>query len=146
MSEIRSQATPAREVVATHGPTNQAEDLFQDFWDADLPNTQYHQDDGQGTPAVRPATRSEAAEMAVDIVQAAGWSKPRTVNSATELDALPVGSVILVDAGRYGPNAWQKHTNGRWCEASHCEESMTSTELRAGNLPATVLFTPGEAG
>ena len=115
MSEIRSQATPARDELA-------ALILAE-------PN----------------GWRLNRDNLAAQIL-AAGWVKPRTVNSATELDALPVGSVILVDAGRYGASAWQKHTNGRWCEASHVEESMTSTELRAGNLPTTVLFTPGDAG
>ncbi|MHD0300148.1 hypothetical protein RCF19_30030 [Rhodococcus qingshengii] len=120
MSEIRSQATPARDELA--------EDIFRSAANID-----------QGL------YEHEAQKLANRLL-AAGWSKPRTVNSATELDGLAEGSVILVDAGRYGLSAWQKHANGRWCEASHCEESMTSTELRVGNLPATVLFTPGDAG
>jgi len=64
----------------------------------------------------------------------AGWSKPRTVNSATEAEALAEGSVILdargevlhwIDRGDYlqWSDIW-----GNECGADY---------------PATVLFTPG---
>lgn len=70
--QLAAQTTPARD------------ELLELLRDAELPNTYYHQGDGQGTPAIRPATCSEAAEMALDVVEAAGWSKPRTVNSASQ--------------------------------------------------------------
>ena len=66
--------------------------------------------------------------------------KPRTVNSAAELDALPHESVIRDSLG----DVYEK-----W---SPPDESMTewmtpgTSWTPAPTLPATVLFTPGDAG
>ena len=39
--------------------------------------------------------RVEHYEVMADAILAAGYSKPRTITTAEELDALPVGSVVL---------------------------------------------------
>lgn len=68
MSEIRSQATPARD---------QELELKRDLLDGDqLGNV----------------IASDAARMARNAIQR-GWSKPRMVNSAAELDALDPNAV-----------------------------------------------------
>lgn len=72
------------------------------------------------------------------IVEHMGLRKPRTVNSAAELDALPELSVVI-----------DKHDDvsqkrgGQWCgyETADC----TSQRI-AKYGPLTVLFTPGDAG
>ena len=68
MSEIRSQAAPARDELAA--------DIFRSAANID-----------QGL------YEHEAQELANRLL-AAGWSKPRTVNSTAELMALPLGSLI----------------------------------------------------
>lgn len=79
-------------------------------------------------------------QHAADRLLAAGWPKPRTVNSAADLDALPHESVILDSLG----DVYEK-----W---SPPDESMTewmtpgTSWTPAPTLPATVLFTPGDAG
>ena len=113
MSEIRSQATPARDELA-----------------ADIREV-----DGNHSLGA-----SALADRLVDL----GWSKPRTVNSAAELDALPVNSVV-VDASdtprtkRYGDS----HMGAGWTNAGR--SPLSSRELADGR-PMRVLFTPGDAG
>lgn len=109
MSEIRSQATPAKDELA-------ALILAE-------PN----------------GWRLNRDSLAYRLL-AAGWSKPLTVNSAAELDALPHESVIRDSLG----DVYEK-----W---SPPDESMTewmtpgTSWTPAPTLPATVLFTPGDAG
>lgn len=130
MSEIRSQATPARDELA--------ETMVDDLFEAENCGELMTWDDN-GTPWVN---REAIAETLVP----KGWSKRRTANAPSEFEALPVGAVVLLTSRRAGHVAWQKQEGDRWCEASNWECSMTSLELWAVNLPATVLFTPGEAG
>jgi len=114
VSEIRSQTTPARDELA---------EALMKLW-------------GWLGP--------DAAKMLVEQVEAAGWSKPRTVNAPSEFEALPVGTVVreLDDA----PSVFEK--------VAH-EEGETGWEMPGDlhwytpgeiTLPATVLFTPGDAG
>ena len=112
MSEIRSQATPARDELAA-------------YLDRVIDNE---------------AWANTGAEAAKHIEEVLGWSKPRTVNSATELDALPHESVIRDSLGDVYEKWWPP------------DESMTEwmtpgmSWTPTPTLPATVLFTPGEAG
>lgn len=112
MSEIRSQATPARDELAA--------DIFRSAANID-----------QGL------YEHEAQELANRLL-AAGWSKPRTVNSAAELDALPELSVVLVG----GQLAAQKDL--AWF-ATGGEEPVEFNE-EAWKAGIVVLFTPGDAG
>lgn len=80
---------------------------------------------------------------AAESILAAGYSKPRTITITTveELDALPVGSVVLSEGYTHHANempiSFQRWTGGDWHRGA-----------RAGNthpdnfLPATVLYTP----
>ncbi|MGR6521856.1 hypothetical protein ACU5JM_09510 [Rhodococcus erythropolis] len=128
MSEIRSQATPARDELA--------EAMVDDLFEAENCGELMTWDDN-GTPWVN---REAIAETLVP----KGWSKPRTVHSATELDALPVNSVV-VDASdtprtkRYGDS----HMGAGWTNAGR--SPLSSRELADGR-PMRVLFTPGDAG
>ncbi|GAA3132425.1 MULTISPECIES: hypothetical protein [Rhodococcus erythropolis group] len=73
MSEIQSQAIPASDELA--------EVELIDAIRATL----------EGWPF-----RKQAAAAAVEVMKSQGWSKPRTVHNAAELDALPELSVVLV--------------------------------------------------
>jgi hypothetical protein len=91
--------------------------------------------DDNGTPWVN---REAIAETLVP----KGWSKPRTVNSATELDALPVGSVVWTPA-LVGPvgHIFVKCA-GMWIIPWH----DTAEDPLEQNGSVTVVFTPGDAG
>lgn len=117
MSEIRSQATPARD---------EEQELKRDLLDGDLLGN---------------VIASDAARMARHAIQR-GWSKPRTVNSAAELDALPVGSVVWTPA-LVGPvgHIFVKCA-GMWIIPWH----DTAEDPLEQNGSVTVLFTPGDAG
>jgi len=115
VSEIRSQATPARDDTKNELATAVLELLNRA---AQI-----------GTPG-----RAITAHVVARGLSADGWSKPRTVNSATEAEVLAEGSVILdargevlhwIDRGDYlqWSDIW-----GNECGADY---------------PATVLFTPG---
>ncbi|MBT2265897.1 hypothetical protein [Rhodococcus erythropolis] len=120
MSEIRSQATPARDeladIIHVHVCANNLEDCTRE------------------------------CHLAAAALEKDGWSKPRTVNNAAELDALPVGSVVreICETDFFGvlliPGTFEKFPNGLgW----HVVAGHGSREVP---LPVTVLFTPGDAG
>lgn len=123
MSEIRSQAPPARDELERSAIG------WQQYISRAL--------------GCKPGQLTYQLEECIEKIEAL---KPRTVNAPSEFEALPVGSVVLLTSRRAGHVAWQKQDGDRWCEASDWECSMTSLELWAVNLPATVLFTPGDAG
>lgn len=79
----------------------------------------------------------------IDALADDGWSKPRTVNNTAELKALPLGSVItwLDDNEREAAVIDWEPGEGRHTASAYWMglESMIS-------YPATVLFTPGDAG
>lgn len=106
MSEIRSQATPARD------------ELVHLLAAAVLDNP-----GGIGT----------LPQHAADRILAAGWPKPRTVNSAAELDALTVGSVLARNLDH--PDEMDVYV-----------KRSDTAGWRYLPLPMTVLFTPGDAG
>ncbi|MER2087508.1 hypothetical protein [Rhodococcus sp. (in: high G+C Gram-positive bacteria)] len=111
MSAIRSQATPARD------------ELVHILAGAVLDNP-----GGIGT----------LPPHAADGIIAAGWSKPHTVNSAAELDALPNMTVVMDNCD----DVSQKR-GGQWCGYETAD--LTSKQI-AKYGPLTVLFTPREAG
>jgi hypothetical protein len=75
----------------------------------------------------------KAAESAT----AAGYRKPRTVTTAEELDALPVGSVLLDPIGI----SLHKNAFTGWC-ASNGGKEIPLEMLAVDGLPATVLYIP----
>lgn len=125
MSEIRSQATPADGSLETehYQLFNLIENTISAVIESAGPEDEYWE--------------------AASAVLKAGWSRPRTVNSAAELDALPVNSVV-VDASdaprtkRYGDS----HMGAGWTNAGR--SPLSSRELADGR-PMRVLFTPGDA-
>lgn len=79
---------------------------------------------------------TEPALMKIaETLLAAGYSKPRTITTREELDALPSGSVILDSAGE--PNVF--HDNG-WVLPGG-SGGYTSWSV-AQSLPAKVLYEP----
>lgn len=71
-----------------------------------------------------------------DAIIAAGYTKPRTITTVEELDALPNGSFIETEQGGY----WQADKRGHgeiwWLEPGNPRSSL-SEDL---TLPATVLW------
>lgn len=92
--------------------------------------------DGDGSPVVDVVALAKA-------IYADGYQKPRIITTVEELDALPVGSVVLDRRGI----CWQKHDGGNdplWHAAKHNTFRYNSEALSA-RLHATVLWEP-EAG
>ena len=81
-----------------------------------------------------------------DAILAAGYRKPRTITTAKELDALPVGSVVRTsgDEDQFDPRVATKaafwHNESEWFVADDSEWCLSSDEL--DDLPATVLYEP----
>lgn len=94
----------------------------------------------QVTLAEEPEYTKYAYDLA-EVVLAAGYTKPRTIETAEELDALPKRSVILLNDG----NVAQKDGH-YWFEASSYDMPMTSLYIWENDfLPATVLYEPGQS-
>lgn len=116
MSEIRSQATPARDELA-----------------ADIREV-----DGN---------HSLGASALADRLVDRGWSKPRTVNSAAELDALKPGTVLRFPDGEIGMimvTHDKRHVIGYPGILPTAELADASQHCFGDGI--TVLFTPGDAG
>lgn len=124
MSEIRSQATPADGSLETehYQLFNLIENTISAVIESAGPEDEYWE--------------------AASAVLKAGWSRPRTVNSATELDALPHGTLIRDVVDRVGEieTAISGNRVVFWI-GNECEDDLEDI-----TLPVTVLFTPGGAG
>lgn len=90
--------------------------------------------------------RKQAAVAAVEVMKSQGWSKPRTVDSVEELEALPRRSVIL-DADEEG-HVWIRGRKGLWhCSCDGDEYAWESADmLEEAGGKFRVLFTPGGEG
>ncbi|AYN58875.1 hypothetical protein PP634_gp49 [Arthrobacter phage Richie] len=82
----------------------------------------------------------KTAPRAADAILAAGYRKPRTITTAEELDALPIGSVLITDAG-----AWEKVSDPDdadditfWLQAGNRRWNPS----RDVTLPAVILHEP----
>lgn len=69
-----------------------------------------------------------------DAILAAGYRKPRTITTAEELDALPLGSVILDQVGL----SLHRNAFTGWCSSNGAKE-IPMDMLMQEALPATVL-------
>ena len=125
MSGIRSQATPARDELA--------EAMKADLLEANGRNELLWYDNDDYAFA--------DLDAITETLLAAGWSKPRTVNSAGEAEALEEGSVILT-GGMASIALTDLNQPVRVWDAGHGAQCTTDRLT----FPATVLFTPGEAG
>ena len=91
--------------------------------------TEHAHDDAEGY-----FKASEIRELLAEIDRL----KPRTVTTAAELDALPVGSVVLDNEG----DVWQHrgYAAYQWCNTTGGRNSgLDTSEFAADCLPATVL-------
>lgn len=118
MSAIRSQATPARDELAA---------LSDTIWRTET--TDFGGYSGRDARAV------------ADHLWAEGYRKPRTVNSAAELHKLPVESVVRNANGWIGEISIVSGKPVIFWIGNECEAGLDEIAL-----PATVLFTPGDAG
>jgi hypothetical protein len=85
-----------------------------------------------------PATQD--FELADHLI-AAGYRKPRTITTAEELDALPVGSVVLSQDYRHHVDEWRVSFQ-RWQDGDWYRGARSSHTHPDNFLPATVLHTP----
>lgn len=138
MSEIRSQATPARDELAAA--------MKADLLEADGRNELLWYDNDDYAFA--------DLDAITETLLAAGWSKPRTVNSAAELKALPKCSLIrgLEREGQRSGDVFEKVGPDHWLcldpgDRFDGEDTTPSHAIvliyKAG---IRVLFTPGDAG
>lgn len=123
MSEIRSQATPARDELAG--------EIGLEIMEVVVDLTGGYKPDGE-----RDHNRIEKGARAI-----LALLKPRTVNSATELEALAEGSVILT-GGVASIALTDLNQPVRVWDAGHGAQCTTDRLT----FPATVLFAPGDAG
>jgi hypothetical protein len=79
-----------------------------------------------------PSEKRDTPSIITEVLLAAGYSKPRTITTAEELDALPDGSAVLDDDG----DASTKH-NGMW---HGYEMSPLASRWLATCGPFTVLY------
>ncbi|WP_202876771.1 hypothetical protein, partial [Mannheimia haemolytica] len=80
------------------------------------------------------------ADHVAEAVHAAGYSRPRVVRTMTELEALPVGTVIrdaLTNVGELGTTV-KCGAHVFWA-GNECEDELIDI-----TLPATVLYLPEE--
>ncbi|MBM4645588.1 hypothetical protein GS464_24570 [Rhodococcus hoagii] len=80
------------------------------------------------------------AQQIANAVRTAGYSRPRVVRTMTELEALPVGTVIrdaLTNVGELGTTV-KCGVHVFWA-GNECEDELTDI-----TLPATVLYLPEE--
>jgi len=86
---------------------------------------------------------------AADAILDAGYSKPRTITTEAELDALPVGSVIRTYGvedecdPRVAVKAAFWKNESEWFTADDSEWCLSSDEL--DDLPATLIYSPEES-
>jgi len=87
---------------------------------------------------------SSADDDAADAILAAGYVKPRTITTVEELDALPIGSVVLSDAYRYmmhgGADCGWRVSFQRWNDRLWHRGGRASDTHPDNFLPATVLY------
>lgn len=79
----------------------------------------------------------EGDQRTADALLAAGYRKPQHVTTIEELDALPIGSVILDPAGL----SLHKNEFTGW-RASNGAKNIPAGLLELEALPATVLYEP----
>lgn len=120
MSEIRSQATPAKDELA--------EKVFDLLVTAETMGEQ---------------RRNVIAHAIAIGLEDAGWSKPRTVNDVDQLEALPAGTVLRNNkSGRVFEKARDKGAGkSKWMRMRDRWVYETYEILNGSTW--TVLFTPG---
>ena len=140
MSENRPQATPTvtdrrRRLTRDLTEVDMQRELTRDLIAGDIHGN---------------VTRSDAARMARTAIQR-GWSKPRTVKSPSELDALPEDTVIRVQKRKKAKFAtyYEKYGRNQWLaldpsDRSDGEELWDAQVIVRFNEAITVLFDPGD--
>lgn len=140
MSEIRSQATPARDELA-EAIKGYGKSFLGECEEVDVAKIEHSFD-------------CMADGLADYLTEDAGWAKPRTVNSAVELEALPKCSLIrgLEREGqrsgdmfeKVGPNHWLCLDPGDRFDGEETTPSHAIVLIYKAGI--RVLFTPGDAG
>ncbi|MGC0365032.1 glyoxylase-like metal-dependent hydrolase (beta-lactamase superfamily II) [Rhodococcus sp. 27YEA15] len=83
-------------------------------------------------------------EEAADALLAAGWSRPRAVETVEELEALPVGSVIKLPDGEIGMIMAARDKRHVVGYPGHLPTDELAEVIRGTyGDPIRVLFTPG---
>ena len=77
---------------------------------------------------------------AVERILAAGYRKPQQVTTEEELDALPIGKVVILRDSKHDPHPAQKGEHG-W-RLPFVDDFWTSAELLAGSTASAELVDP----
>jgi len=112
------------------------------------------------TRAIDRKRMRDCYDAPADAILAAGYSKPRTITSQKDLDALPVGSVIWAFDFQAGDsNSWQLFDDVNdltdedgdlaktaWLSSAYKDEhSSNRVLLRTNGHPIAVLYSPEES-
>ncbi|MGB3358148.1 MAG: hypothetical protein WA972_21155 [Rhodococcus qingshengii] len=137
MSEIRSQATPARDSGLTDALRDAVGDNYDHGRNPNLTGQLWHEDGIRDSIDWAGAARDLERE---------GWSKPRTVNDVDQLEALPAGTVLRNNkSGRVFEKARDKGAGkSKWMRMQ--DRWVYETYEILNESTWTVLFTPGDAG
>ncbi|MBW4813333.1 hypothetical protein [Rhodococcus qingshengii] len=129
MSEIRSQATPARDELA-EAIKGYGKSFLGECEEVDVAKIEHSFD-------------CMADGLAEYLTEDAGWSKPRTVNDVDQLEALPAGTVLRNNkSGRVFEKARDKGAGkSKWMRMRDRWVYETYEILNGSTW--TVLFTPG---
>lgn len=84
-----------------------------------------------------PSLTGTVARYSADAVLAAGYVKPRQVTTVEELDALPVGKVVILRDSKHEAHPAQKGEHG-W-RLPFVDDFWTSAELLAGSTASAEL-------
>jgi hypothetical protein len=85
----------------------------------------------------------KTAPRAADAILAAGYRKPRTITTAEELDALPVGSIVaMIGSEPDSPAVACRAVRGWQFLGDDPERRYLSSSLMPSAEPITVLFEP----
>lgn len=144
MSEIRSQATAARDEDKRETLTRLGMIHLSERYGTRLRLEPSHDNEirvditHSGGTASHFPDALDLLESVEAVAEHMGLRKSRMVNSAAELDALPNMSVVMDNCD----DVSQKR-GGQWCGYETAD--LTSKQI-AKYGPLTVLFTPGDAG
>jgi hypothetical protein len=111
------------------------DELIQIIWDGAVADRVKDGSDLRNVPVVRPKVEAMA-----DAILAAGYTKPRTISTVEELDALPVDSVVRSDMCNVYVKDYDLDDPSAiwWVTAGAVSEYQSNRIL----LPATVLYEP----
>jgi ribonucleotide monophosphatase NagD (HAD superfamily) len=85
--------------------------------------------------------RRKSGKYIAQTIANLGYRKPRTITTAEELDALPIGSVVLSDTYRHFVDEWRVAFQ-RWSDGEWHRGARAICTHPDNFLPATLMHDP----